>query len=264
MLEELYLNHNQITVIHDESFVGLTNLKTLEFSDNLLGNLSKNAFEPLVNLRKLIMNNGNVRSIHEDTFKKNMHLKEIHLKNQSIYGISRDFLKNVENLEILDLRENFCVKRKFEFSTSFSYREVEANLGRKLLEFNYEDDEDEKEVELTRDHATMTIMTTTLGSFSVPSIRSFQEQMSVCFKGYGFVKIADRKLVEIVPTSDNHVEKSSSNIVLVISSLVILIMITAAILGCLKLKKESATVVNEEYNASNTGQAIYSKIDMED
>ena len=56
-LKELSLNHNYLTSLHPESFIGLSNLIKLDLSSNYLTNLEPQVFKDLANLKELDLYN---------------------------------------------------------------------------------------------------------------------------------------------------------------------------------------------------------------
>lgn len=64
LLRRLFLNHNNITTLHDGAFTHLSGLDELELHDNQLSVLTRETFSGLKMLRRLLLNNNKLRYVH--------------------------------------------------------------------------------------------------------------------------------------------------------------------------------------------------------
>ena len=105
VLEELYLNNNNIFYISINSFAGLSNLKILYLNNNNI-NLNKNVFTTLVNLEELYLNNNDIDDINKNIFNGLTNLKLLYLNNNIIENIDDNAFIDLINLKELYLSDN--------------------------------------------------------------------------------------------------------------------------------------------------------------
>lgn len=109
-LQQLNLQHNNITQISADAFTGLSSLRIL--------NLSNNHLESLPN----------------DIFANNKDLREVHLKNNELYDLPRGIFHHLEQLLILDLSGNQLTSHHVDNNTfSGLMRLIVLNLASNAL-----------------------------------------------------------------------------------------------------------------------------------
>ncbi|NWX37081.1 LRC19 protein, partial [Notiomystis cincta] len=84
-LTELYLNENNITVLHNNSFYNLKNLITLDISNNCISTVHKAAFAGLNQLSVLNLSYNMIAHLDSDTFTS--------LENLTVLNLQHNFLK---------------------------------------------------------------------------------------------------------------------------------------------------------------------------
>ncbi|XP_066261719.1 chondroadherin-like isoform X2 [Euwallacea similis] len=106
-LEALYLDHNWILEITDESFLGVQGIRILSLTNlQRLQNINANSFKPLQNLSILYLSdNPRLTTIDRDSFAVNQSLEELYIHNNSLVDLHYS-LTNWSSLKLLNLKGN--------------------------------------------------------------------------------------------------------------------------------------------------------------
>jgi hypothetical protein len=115
--EELYLKENSIEVLHQESFAGLTQLRTLVLTKCGIQTIEPNAFAGLRTLGSLDLRWNNIRELQMYTFSGLSQLKRLDLDDNKIEVI-HNFAFHGLNLTKLSLQKN---EHLSEFSSKAFY-----------------------------------------------------------------------------------------------------------------------------------------------
>lgn len=106
-LRSLDLSNNEIKSLTDESEItGLRRLQELRLQHNNITDISGETFNGLISLRILNISYNNLQSIPEGTFANLKELREIYLNNNLLYELSRGVFHRLEQLLVLDLSNN--------------------------------------------------------------------------------------------------------------------------------------------------------------
>lgn len=103
--EALYLKDNIFTVLHQNSFASLPNLKTLVLTHCNIETIESNAFAGLSNLGSLDLRWNNIQELQSHTFSGLFHLKRLELDNNDIQAI-HNFAFHGLNLTRLSIEGN--------------------------------------------------------------------------------------------------------------------------------------------------------------
>lgn len=106
-LRSLDLSNNEIKSLTDESEItGLRRLQELRLQHNNITDISGETFNGLISLRILNISYNNLQSIPEGTFANLKELREIYLNNNLLYELARGVFHRLEQLLVLDLSNN--------------------------------------------------------------------------------------------------------------------------------------------------------------
>lgn len=106
-LRSLDLSNNEIKSLTDESEItGLRRLQELRLQHNNITDISRETFNGLISLRILNISYNNLQSIPEGTFANLKELREIYLNNNLLYELARGVFHRLEQLLVLDLSNN--------------------------------------------------------------------------------------------------------------------------------------------------------------
>jgi Leucine-rich repeat (LRR) protein len=97
---------NQIEIIHENTFNGLTNLKKINFYINQVKEINPNAFNGLANLEIIDFRGNQIEVIHENTFNGLSNLKQISFYYNQIKEIPPNLFNGLAYLEIIDFSSN--------------------------------------------------------------------------------------------------------------------------------------------------------------
>lgn len=110
-LKILVLDYNQIEAVSKEAFNGLESLQELSVSHSKITILEKGTFSENRKLEDLDLSQNLIEVIHEGIFAFNLLLNDINLSSNKIVAISPEAFNRLQNLNSLDLRNNFCFKK---------------------------------------------------------------------------------------------------------------------------------------------------------
>lgn len=106
-LRSLDLSTNEIKSLTDESEItGLRRLQELRLQHNNITDISGEIFNGLISLRILNISYNGLQSIPEGTFANLKELREIYLNNNLLYELARGVFHRLEQLLVLDLSNN--------------------------------------------------------------------------------------------------------------------------------------------------------------
>jgi Leucine-rich repeat (LRR) protein len=105
-LRILWLDSNQLTVIHSDTFKNLHNLEILSLHSNSLSCIDSQTFRNLVNLKELHLHNNKLKFIHSDTFQSLINLEKINLYSNYLKTIDPKIFKNLSNLKEIYMHNN--------------------------------------------------------------------------------------------------------------------------------------------------------------
>ena len=105
-LRYLYLRSNKITSIKSDMFNNLTNLYLLELQYNGISVIENNAFNNLPDLRYLCLHSNKITSIKSDMFNNLPKLYQLELQENDISVIENNAFNNLPDLRYLELQHN--------------------------------------------------------------------------------------------------------------------------------------------------------------
>lgn len=112
-LEVIFLSNNRIRSPSQNIFDGLKSITSIEFNNNWIQSLDDDIFKNLATLEEIELANNVLVNITGNLFSNNKKLLAIDLKNNKIESISSTAFAGL-NLVTVDLRDNVCVKKKYE------------------------------------------------------------------------------------------------------------------------------------------------------
>lgn len=124
-LKQVRMSRNQIEEIPEDLFSNNLNLEIIEFRNNKIKFLSSNLFQNLTKLTDLDLQGNLIEELPKDLFKNNVNLRRLNLSGNRLTKIYVNF-KMFPKLEFLDLRNNFCINRKFN-----SILEIQTNMNKR-------------------------------------------------------------------------------------------------------------------------------------
>ena len=104
--ENLDLSSNRITFLHNDSFVGLPNLKILDISNNNMADIDEGAFRTLSNLEKITLEHNHLESIKDGVFKWNSKLSVLDFSYNRLARVPMNALHLLQYISVLDLAGN--------------------------------------------------------------------------------------------------------------------------------------------------------------
>nr|XP_009672215.1 PREDICTED: vasorin [Struthio camelus australis] len=102
----LYVFENGITMLSEDSFVGLPALQLLDLSQNKITSIQKNVFQPLTELVNLDLSSNHLQEITNETFHGLRLLERLYLQRNRIQHIHAAAFDTLENLLELKLQNN--------------------------------------------------------------------------------------------------------------------------------------------------------------
>ena len=99
-LKYLYLEYNQLSTLHADTFKGLTNLKWLSLNYNQLSTLHADTFKGLTNLESLRLNYNQLSTLHADAFKGLTNLEWLYLNNNQLSTLPTAIKNALPNCDI--------------------------------------------------------------------------------------------------------------------------------------------------------------------
>lgn len=104
-LQQLRLDHNNLSVIHQLAFQGLHQLKSLNLSFNYISELSPSLFDDLSNLTFLSLTNNNLKRLPHGIFNNLFNLNTLIIRQNYLTNFSEiaEAVSSLKNLTLLDL-----------------------------------------------------------------------------------------------------------------------------------------------------------------
>ncbi len=95
-----------IEEIHENTFNGLSNLKSLKFQRNLIDKINSNLFRGLFNLMSIDFSENQTEVIHKDTFSGLINLKNVNFSGNKIKEINQNVFNELTHLENINFSGN--------------------------------------------------------------------------------------------------------------------------------------------------------------
>lgn len=105
-LQKIYLPRNQLSLIHERAFRGLSNLVELDLSDNMLAAVPSDTFSDYTSLMRLILNGNAIRELKANAFRYLSFLTTLELSNCQLASVEDEAFLGLDNLEWLKLDGN--------------------------------------------------------------------------------------------------------------------------------------------------------------
>lgn len=106
-LQQIFLDHNQIDRIAENSFDALSRLKHLHLDHNRIETIHLYTFAPLVELRAIHLNRNRIKYIAPELFRRNTKLKWIHLHDNQLGEMDGIItFKHLMNVQEFYIRNN--------------------------------------------------------------------------------------------------------------------------------------------------------------
>lgn len=106
-LRHLDLSYNEVKSLSEDSELsGLRRLQELKLQHNNISDISSEIFNGLISLRILNISHNNLHTIPEGTFSNTKELREIYLNNNILFELARGVFHRLEQLLVLDLSNN--------------------------------------------------------------------------------------------------------------------------------------------------------------
>ncbi|GBP85498.1 Toll-like receptor 7 [Eumeta japonica] len=106
-IQSLDLSSNELKTLNEESEIStLKRLQELRLQHNNITEISGEALNGLISLRILNMSYNNIQSLQEGTFVSTKELREIYLNNNLLFELAKSVFHRLEQLLVLDLSNN--------------------------------------------------------------------------------------------------------------------------------------------------------------
>uniref|UniRef100_A0A0C9Q639 LRIG2 protein n=1 Tax=Fopius arisanus TaxID=64838 RepID=A0A0C9Q639_9HYME len=106
-LEHLYINFNNLSTLHSDTFHEARDTVTaLWLNNNEIYNIDKKSFSAFSNLQRLQLSHNKLTSVHPETFHGLDQLRELFLNHNRVLGIRKDVFNSLRHLTRLDLSHN--------------------------------------------------------------------------------------------------------------------------------------------------------------
>ncbi len=103
---ELFLHQNKISVLHSDSFAGLSNVVTLTLHNNLISRLPEDVFTPLTSCESLQLNNNFIKILPKSIFHGMQKLTYLSLENNQISHFQANQVSSLVSLTEFSLWNN--------------------------------------------------------------------------------------------------------------------------------------------------------------
>lgn len=130
-LEILDLSRNKLDSLGSKNFESQEILQTLNLSNNLLTNLSKDAFKGLKNIFVLDLSYNKIEMIYSNALLDLERLIKLDMTSNNIVSFEDGIFRNMKSLEILILRNNQMLDVPYEnldYTTSLKTLDLSGNL----------------------------------------------------------------------------------------------------------------------------------------
>ncbi|CAG9562611.1 unnamed protein product [Danaus chrysippus] len=134
-LRSLDISQNELKSLSEESEIsGLRHLQELKLQHNNISDISDEIFNGLISLRILNISYNNLQLIPEGIFANTKELREIYLNNNQLFELARGVFHRLEQLLVLDLSNNQLSSAHIDGGTFISLiRLVILNLSNNAL-----------------------------------------------------------------------------------------------------------------------------------
>ncbi|XP_068209067.1 toll-like receptor Tollo [Palaemon carinicauda] len=113
-LKTLDLSGNHVSVLSNNSFVGLHNVSVLKLAANEIDNITKNVFVNLPSLQVLDLARNNIHSIENGAFENNKLLEAVRLDDNVLASV-KGLFSSLQNLQWLNLSKNHLTMFDYDF-----------------------------------------------------------------------------------------------------------------------------------------------------
>lgn len=104
--ERVDLQGNNLTVVFETDFEGMSNLRILQLMDNQIHTIERGAFQDLTSIERLRLNNNQLRHLPDLLFGNMPHLIRLDLSHNQLQVIGRKSLRGTPALKTLQLDNN--------------------------------------------------------------------------------------------------------------------------------------------------------------
>ncbi|XP_063239522.1 protein slit-like [Bacillus rossius redtenbacheri] len=101
------ISHNRISSIPQKLFQGLRYLEYLDLSKNQLREIHRETFTGLSNLDKLLLNNNFIKSLDETVFGDLTNMRVLDLEHNNLAHFPRNILRNISSLVLFQASHNY-------------------------------------------------------------------------------------------------------------------------------------------------------------
>ena len=122
LLEELYLDGNNVKIDKNNSFYGLRSLKKLNLSSNALSYIEPHGFKDLTNLSRLDLSHNNLVTLEKETFNGLQSLRTLHLQSNFLRELKNNSFHDLLHLQYLLLHDNNLTTLNREAFALFTFR----------------------------------------------------------------------------------------------------------------------------------------------
>ena len=105
-LTHLYVSANRLTILKEETFLGLKKLQFLSLEYNSLHYLNANLFQDQINMNTLLLNSNNIQYIHYSALLNLQQLTDLKISNNGITIINMTSIRNLTSLNFIDIANN--------------------------------------------------------------------------------------------------------------------------------------------------------------
>ncbi|XP_069475297.1 reticulon-4 receptor-like [Ambystoma mexicanum] len=105
-LQYLYLQDNNLQILHDDTFIDLANLTFLFLHGNKIKSLSENVFRGLISLDRLLLHQNRVNQIHVRAFHDLGKVVTLYLFNNNLTVLTEEVMAPLLSLQYLRLNGN--------------------------------------------------------------------------------------------------------------------------------------------------------------
>ncbi|XP_041375094.1 carboxypeptidase N subunit 2-like [Gigantopelta aegis] len=103
-LQELSLRHNMLSTVSPDVFLGLSNLKKLNLSNNRIRSI-ENMLDSLYSLEHLDLSYNQLDDLRTGVFRSQLHLVSLRLDGNSLHNLHGYVFQGLQNLKYLSLRK---------------------------------------------------------------------------------------------------------------------------------------------------------------
>ena len=105
-LNKLNVEYTPLKIINKSDFIGLTGIKTIHFTDNLIENFPGDTFSTLVELEYISLQNNSIEILASNTFANLRNLVEVYFQHNKIQYLDSVLFQNNDKLERIIFNRN--------------------------------------------------------------------------------------------------------------------------------------------------------------